>query len=97
MLLRLLIFVAVGFILYKLFTGDKKKKAAATAKKQQKMAASGQMLKDPVCGTYVSKDSDIRVREGDKVHAFCSYECRDKYLKQLRSEDGTAGSGKLEE
>ncbi len=90
MLLRLLIFVGVGFILYKLFTGDKKKKTSATTKKQEKMAASGQMLKDPICGTYVSKDSDIRVREGDNIHAFCSYECRDKYLKQIRAENGSA-------
>jgi YHS domain-containing protein len=41
------------------------------------------MVKDPSCGTYVDKDGDIRVREGDKVHVFCSYECRDKYLKRI--------------
>ncbi|MFW5487477.1 MAG: transcriptional regulator [Desulfovibrio sp.] len=97
MLFRLLIFVGVGFILYKLFTGDKKKKSSAASKKQEKMAASGQMLKDPVCGTYVSKDSEIRVREGDKVHAFCSYECRDKFLKQIRAQNGSSKSESLED
>jgi YHS domain-containing protein len=45
--------------------------------------ASGEMIKDPVCGTYVEKDGDIRVREGETIHVFCSYECRDKYLKQI--------------
>lgn len=86
MLLRLLIFVAAGFILYKLFTGDKKKKEGRSQKETEKMAASGQMVKDPICGTYVSKDSDIRVREGETVHSFCSYECRDKFLKQIEAD-----------
>ena len=43
------------------------------------------MVKDPICGTYVEKDGSIRVREGEKVHVFCSYECRDKYLKQIEA------------
>lgn len=45
------------------------------------MAQEGVLVKDPVCGTYVSKESDIRIKEGEEVKCFCSYECRDKYLK----------------
>lgn len=44
------------------------------------------MVKDPICGTYVKKDSDIRVRNGEKVECFCSFECRDKYIKRLEAE-----------
>ena len=44
------------------------------------------MVKDPMCGAFVSKDGDIRVREGEKVHYFCSYECRDKYVKMLQGQ-----------
>ena len=84
MLFRLLIFVACAFILYKLLAGDSKQKKMKKGSQEEKLAASGQMIKDPVCGTYVSSESDIRVKEGDKVHLFCSYECRDKYLKKLR-------------
>ena len=51
---------------------------------KQKVAA-GEMVKDPICGTYVERDGNIRVKEGEKVHIFCSYECRDKYLKQLEA------------
>jgi len=43
------------------------------------------MIKDPVCGTYVRKDGDIRVRQGEAVHVFCSYECRDKFIKSLEA------------
>jgi len=82
-MIKLLIFVAAIFILWKLLTGDKKKKEVEQRKDQENKAASGQMIRDPICGTYVPVDGDIRVREGDKVHCFCSYECRDKYIKQL--------------
>ena len=88
MLLRLLIFIAAAYILYKLLAGDKKKKQNATVKEQEKKAAAGDMVKDPVCGAYVPVEADIRVREGDKTQCFCSYECRDKYLKQVRADQG---------
>lgn len=86
---KFLIFIVAAFLLYKLVAGDKKKKSVDKKKQDEKLHATGQMIKDPVCGSYVSKDAEIRVREGDKVHAFCSYECRDKFLKQLKS--STAG------
>ncbi len=82
-MLKFLIFIAAAFILYKLLTGDFKKKKDAQVKEKENLAANGVMTKDPICGTYVPIDSDIRVKQGDKVHHFCSYECRDKFLKQL--------------
>mgnify|MGYP006306884989 CR=1 FL=1 len=51
----------------------------------QDRAESQEAVKDPVCGTYVSTDTDIRVRDGDQVLYFCSYECRDAYLKEHQS------------
>ena len=83
--------IAVGlFILYKLFLGDKNKKQTVDKKQTESKIKAGEMVKDPVCGTYVPKDAEIRVREGEKVHCFCSYECRDKYLKQLESHETEA-------
>jgi len=81
-------FVVIGvalFLIYKLFMGDKKKKEMEKEKDIKGKVASGEMVKDPACGTYVDKDGSIRVREGEKVHVFCSYECRDKFLKQLQA------------
>lgn len=81
-------FIVIGvalFLVYKLFIGDKKKKEMDSAKVVKEKAASGEMIKDPVCGTYVEKDGNIRVKEGDKVHVFCSYECRDRYIKQIEA------------
>ncbi len=81
-------FIVIGvalFLVYKLFMGDKKKKEMDQEKTIKSKVASGDMVKDPICGTYVEKEGAIRVREGDKVHRFCSYECRDKFLKQLQA------------
>lgn len=86
MLLRLLIFAGAIYILYKLLSGDSKKKSQNKTKQAEQKYKAGEMVKDPMCGAYVAKDGDIRVREGDSVQCFCSYECRDKYLKRLQAE-----------
>ena len=80
---RWLILIAAGFILYKLFMGDRGRKKDQEAEAKKRMAATGEMVKDPICGTYVRADADIRARDGDKVYTFCSYECRDAFIKRL--------------
>lgn len=81
-------FIVIGialFLVYKLFMGDKKKKEMNKVKETEQKVAAGEMVKDPICGTYVEKDGNIRAKEGDKVHVFCSYECRDKFIKQIEA------------
>ncbi|SDN27456.1 hypothetical protein SAMN04488516_101251 [Desulfonauticus submarinus] len=80
---KLLLTIAAIYILFKLITNDKKKKQQTFQNKENTKVPSGEMVKDPICGTFVPKNSDIRVRIGEKVECFCSYECRDKFLKQL--------------
>lgn len=86
---KLIILLVAIYALYKLFANDffKKKKEMDKAEKEEleRKQASGEMVKDPECGTWVSVDSSISVRDGDKVYHFCSYECRDKYLKALEN------------
>jgi YHS domain-containing protein len=82
-MLKFVILAVACFILYKLVTNDKKKKVDVKNKQEEKLAQEGVLVKDPVCGTYVSKESDIRIKEGEEVKCFCSYECRDKYLKMV--------------
>ncbi len=89
---RWLILILAGFILWKLFTGDKKRKKAQEKEDKESLLVTGEMVKDPMCGAFVSKDGDIRVREGDKVHYFCSYECREKYVKMLQGDTSAVGS-----
>ncbi|KAF0233133.1 MAG: TRASH domain-containing [Desulfovibrionaceae bacterium] len=82
---KFVIFAVAAFILWKMFSGDMKRRKEAAQKEQETLIAKGEMVKDPACGSYVSPDNSVRLREGDKTLHFCSYECRDKYLKQLES------------
>lgn len=92
-----LILIAAGFILYKLFMGDRGRKKEQEVETKKHMAATGEMVKDPVCGTYVPAEADIRARDGNKVYAFCSYECRDTFVKRLEaSRTQSVESGKSE-
>lgn len=89
-MMRWLVLGVIGFVLYKLITNEMRKKAEKNAVKKDaetsRKAATGTMVKDPVCGVYVEVDSSISVRDGDTVHRFCSYECRDVFLQQLRGQ-----------
>jgi YHS domain-containing protein len=84
-MLKFVIFAVACYVLYKLFINDRKKKVEVKHTHDENLAKEGVLVKDPVCGTYVSKDTDIRIKEGDEVRCFCSYECRDKYLERIRS------------
>ncbi len=81
-MLKIIVFVAAAFLLYKMFMGDRKKKMEKSRKETEEQIEAGDMVQDPVCGTYVPEDSRIRVKDGKQVYRFCSFECRDAYLKQ---------------
>ncbi|CAK7041239.1 MAG: hypothetical protein DESF_01726 [Desulfovibrio sp.] len=82
-----LILILAGYALYRLFANDvlkkKKENKEDNAAEMERKIAAGEMVKDPECGTYVSVEGNISVRDGETVHRFCSYECRDKFLQRL--------------
>lgn len=84
-------FVFIGlaaFFLWKMFAGDMKRRQDEAKRERDTLIAKGEMVKDPVCGAYVSPEDAVRSSlEGRVVH-FCSYECRDKYIRQLQSAPG---------
>ena len=83
MIIKVAIVALVCYVLYRLFMNDNKKKAEKDAEKKKKRMESGEMVKDPVCGTYVEKDSAITVRNGEQTLYFCSYECRKKNIESV--------------
>ncbi len=44
---------------------------------------TGELKKDPVCGTYISAATSIKEKVGGQTFHFCSQECRDKYVATL--------------
>ena len=86
-MIKCIVLALAAYLLYRMFANDflKKKKAEEkeTSADMERKIAAGEMVKDPECGTYVATDGSITVRDGETVHRFCSYECRDKFLKRL--------------
>ena len=44
---------------------------------------TGELKKDPVCGTYIATATSIKEKVGGQTLHFCSQECRDKYVASL--------------
>ena len=81
-IIRLLLLVGIGYILYKvLWKGEpltffkiKKKPRGSSSSKVLE-----EMKKDPVCGTYVPEHQSIKYKAGGETHYFCSPECKEKF------------------
>ena len=41
------------------------------------------MVQDPVCKTYVPRDSAVTADIGGQTYLFCSHDCAETYQKQL--------------
>ncbi len=41
---------------------------------------SGKLVKDPICGTYVTQGQSISTNRGSEVFHFCSEDCRKQFL-----------------
>ena len=86
-MIKWIVLALAAYLLYRMFANDflKKKKAEEkeTSADMERKIAAGEMVKDPECGAYVATDGSIAVRDGETVHRFCSYECRDSFLKRL--------------
>jgi len=44
---------------------------------------SGELKKDPACGTYIAAATSIHETVGGETFYFCSRQCRDKYVASL--------------
>jgi YHS domain-containing protein len=60
-------------------------------KAKSKAEVATDMARDPVCGTYISNDTVLKLKYNNKLYHFCSKECmnrfREEKLKEVSSED----------
>jgi len=49
----------------------------------QQVPLTGELKKDPSCGTYISAATSLKETVGGETFHFCSKECRDKYVASL--------------
>ena len=80
--MRLLIFALLAYLLYRLLRGVLA--PGLKARKSESAGAIDEMVKDPICQTYIPmRDSQRRVIEG-KEYFFCSKECAEEFEKEPR-------------
>ena len=85
MIVKVLIFVLVAYALYRLFMNDRKKKEDDSSREKEHLVATGEMVKDPVCGAYVEAEGGITVRNGEKVIHFSAMSVARSTLSVCRS------------
>jgi len=54
--------------------------AGAGPRPSNQVPLTGELKKDPVCGTYIAAATSLKEKVGGQVFHFCSTECRDKYV-----------------
>ncbi len=45
------------------------------------------LVKDPVCGLYIPESKAIKIKIKNQDYYFCSSECKEKFLKELKGND----------
>ncbi|GAB6085721.1 hypothetical protein [Alkaliphilus crotonatoxidans] len=40
------------------------------------------MVEDKICGTHLQKEKAYIIMKGEEPHYFCSWECRDKFIRE---------------
>jgi uncharacterized protein len=53
--------------------------AGARGERKSRVPAGVQMVRDPVCGTFVVPDHALSIPDGGQRIYFCSMKCRDRY------------------
>jgi YHS domain-containing protein len=56
---------------------------AGAARSPNQVPLTGELKKDPVCGTYIATATSIKEKVGSQTVHFCSQECRDKYVATM--------------
>ncbi len=50
---------------------------------EKQVPLTGELKKDPACGTYIAAATSIQEKVGGEIFYFCSKQCRDKYVASL--------------
>lgn len=82
MLVRLLIWLIVGFLVYTVYQMLRQALSKPAAPPPEKTASGEEMVQDPECGTYVPKSDAIKAQVRGETRYFCSDTCRDVYRQE---------------
>ncbi|MFP3869808.1 MAG: transcriptional regulator [Syntrophobacteria bacterium] len=85
-MIRLLVFIFLGFILYKLLRPLIR--SLAGPDRSREAPGTAELVQDPQCGAYLLPSQGVSARLGGKTYYFCSERCRDRYLLEHSERKG---------
>ena len=83
-ILKIILYAFLAYVVYLLIRFFTALKKASNPPRTSKRA-SGLMVKDEICNTYLPKEDAVKEVYKGKEYYFCSGECRQKFLEQKRS------------
>jgi YHS domain-containing protein len=95
-LAALLVLRLLGRFLLGLFVGlsePPRESARGRGRGSERAKVAGALVQDPVCGTYIPRDTAIAVSAGAGTRFYCSEACRDKDRFTAQAVKGRAAHG----
>ena len=88
-MIRIILFVALGLVLWMLYLSVRAGFWLARSKdrKRRREQVGGEMVRDPVCGTYVPKDRAVSQSRDGEHHYYCSRECAEEHAAARSESD----------
>ncbi|AEI15745.1 YHS domain-containing protein [Flexistipes sinusarabici DSM 4947] len=83
MLFKLIILGAAAYFGFSFFRKNKEKLFGRSKKEEDDSPV--ELVKDPVCNTFVEMDTPFKVKYYDRVYYFCSQGCRDSFIEQMKN------------
>lgn len=85
MLVRLILWAVFGFVLYTIIQAARSgMRSGSPPKPADKTPGGEEMVRDPLCGTYVPRSEALFATVGEQYYGFCSSRCRDEFLQRHR-------------
>jgi len=66
-----------------LLTPNQQQRQQTASRANAEIPLTGELKRDPVCGTFTSTATSIKQTFGKETLYFCSPQCRDKYVASL--------------
>jgi len=83
-ILKVIIYAFLAYVVYVLFRFFRALSKGSNPPRTSKRA-SGIMVKDEICNTYLPKEDAVKEVYKGKEYYFCSRECHQKFLNQKKS------------
>lgn len=84
MIIKLLLTAFLVYITFVLFRNSKRLGNKSDSKQDSPKPV--ELIKDPVCETFVEKDTPFKVKFYDNYYYFCSEKCRDQFIEKTKKE-----------